>query len=78
MTHTVSPSAASAGPVSPRRRSPVGRVVLWLAGVLLLLIAVLLPYRARIAFSDAIGRTMNAFYHAFVRLVRWFLGKLKE
>jgi hypothetical protein len=68
---------ASRPPVSPRRRPLLGRVLLWLLGVAILSVAVLLPYRARIAFSDALGRTMNACYHAFVRLVRWFLDKLR-
>jgi len=70
-------SQATPPPVQPRKRAFLGTIVLWLLGVLLLTIAVLLPYRARIAFSDALGRAMNAFYHAFVRLVRWFLERLR-
>jgi len=70
-------SPASPAPVAPRRRPLVGRVVLWVLGVLLLAIALLLPYRTRIAYADAIGRAMNAAYHAFVRLLRWFLEQLR-
>ena len=71
------PGIVTSAPVRPRERPLVGRVLLFLVGVLLLAVAVLLPYRARIAYSDAIGRGMNAAYHAFVRLVRWFLDALR-
>lgn len=71
------PIPESASPVAPRHRPWLGRIVLRVLGTILLLIALLLPYRARIAFSDGIGRAMNAAYHAFVRLVRWFLDQLK-
>ncbi len=76
-THPSDPGAPSPAPVSPRRRSLVGRVVLGLVGVVLLAFVLLLPYRARIAFSDALGRSMNAAYGALVGLVRWFIGRLQ-
>jgi lauroyl/myristoyl acyltransferase len=56
----------------------LGRIILFLVGILILFLAVLLPYKARLWLSDAIGRTMNAFYHAYIRLFRWFLRKLEE
>lgn len=74
---------AATQPVPPPRRSRhpgalLGRAFLFLLGSLILLFAVLLPYRVRIAFSDIVGRSMNWFYHSYLRLLRWFFRKLEE
>ena len=82
---TVSPTethpAKVARPEAHRSRHPfafLGRVILFLLGTLILFLAVLLPYKARLWLSDAIGKVMNAVYHAYIRLFRWFLKKLED
>jgi hypothetical protein len=70
-----------AGPRSllePQRDPLPARVVKRVFGTLILLVAVLLPYRARLAYANAIGRVANALYTGFVRMVAWLLRQLKE
>jgi len=55
-----------------------GRLFKFVAGSMILLVALLLPYRMRIAFSDLLGRFINYYYHLYIRLFRWFLSKLQE
>jgi len=54
------------------------RTIGFLAGSSLLLVALILPYRARIAYADWLGRCANAIHAGYVRLVTWFLARLKE
>lgn len=62
----------------PTRSGPVARVVKWTLGTLILLVALVLPYRARIGLSEWMGRIANAAFTGYVRLVAWLIRKLQE
>jgi len=47
-------------------------------GTILLLFALALPYRQRVAFSDLFGRCLNAVYQGYLRLLRWFFRQLER
>lgn len=64
--------------VPAHRRGAIARAIAFAAGSLLLLVALLLPYRARIAYTDWLGRCANALYTGYVRLVTWLLRRLTE
>lgn len=52
----------------------------WLKKIIayiVLSVAVLLPYRLRIAYSDRLGRMINSFYAQYLRLLTWFFRKLE-
>jgi lauroyl/myristoyl acyltransferase len=65
-------------PTPPARRPWPARVILFLVGSLLLTLALVLPYRARLALGEWLGRLANAFVTGYVRLLAWFLSKLKD
>ena len=44
---------------------------------LILIPALLMPYRMRVWYSEVFGKTLNFFYHAYVRLLKWFLRQLE-
>jgi len=52
--------------------------VKWLLGCLLLTLALVLPYRARIGLSELLGRIANAVFTGYIRIVAWLLRKLQE
>ncbi len=55
----------------------MGRIIKYIIGWILLAIAVILPYRFRVAYGDRLGRLINAFYRTYIRLLRWFFRKLE-
>ena len=63
---------------TPTQPGIIGRIVKWELGCLLLGIALLLPYKARIDLSELLGRVTNAIYTGYIRMLTWLLRKVQE
>lgn len=56
----------------------IGRILKITIATIILGIAVLLPYRARVWYSDKLGRAINSVFHGYIRALRWFFRKLES
>jgi hypothetical protein len=64
--------------VEDARRHPLGIAVRMLLAWPVLVLAVLLPLRLRVALAELLGKMMDLAFGSYLRLLRWLLGKLRE
>ena len=56
----------------------LGTWIKMLIGGLLLVLITPLPYRARVAVSEAMGWTINATYQLYLRMLKWLMRQLED
>ena len=58
--------------------SLTARIIRTIIACVILAFAICLPYRWRIKYSDLLGKSVNLLYHAYLKLLEWFLKKLES
>ncbi len=56
----------------------IARWIKYIIAFFVLAVAVILPYRWRVKYSDLLGKFINFFYQGYIKLLTWFFKQLEH